>query len=108
MSYQQGQIVKLDAHPRLAVGIVGVADGSVVNYKLVRGGTEGVLIRVALENGGCCTGVEDKASQHCLSKSCDIHDSGDFVVVEKGYVVISKYRSKGYLWDDGKLSIKVD
>lgn len=54
-----------------------------MNYKLVLGGIEGVLVRIALENGGCCTGVEDKASQHSLSESCDVHGNDEFVVVEE-------------------------
>lgn len=54
-----------------------------MNHKFVLGGIEGVLVRVALENGGCCTGVEDKASQHSLSESCDVHGNDEFVVIEK-------------------------
>lgn len=58
-----------------------------MNYKLVLGGVEGMLVRVALENSGCCAGVEDKASQHILSDSSEMHGNGEFPVVEKSCFV---------------------
>lgn len=74
-------------HPRLTVSIVGVADGSVVDYKLVLGGVEGMLVRVTLEDSGCCAGVEDKASQNSLSESSEMHGNGEFPVVQKSCFV---------------------
>lgn len=65
-----------------------------MNYKLVLGGVEGMLVRVAFEDSGCCAGVEDKASQNSLSESGEMHGNGEFPVMEQGCFVMVRHKSR--------------
>lgn len=70
-----------------------------MDYKLVLGGVEGMLVRVALEDSGCCAGMEDKAGQNSLSESSEMHGNGEFPVVEQGCFWILRHKSKRLLWN---------
>lgn len=76
-----------------------------MNYKLVLGGVEGMLVRVALEDCGCCAGIEDKASQNSLSQSCELHGDNELLVAEKSCFVVFRHKFKGLIRIDEDLPI---
>lgn len=79
-----------------------------MNYKLVLSGIEGVLVRVALKNGGCCTGVEDNTSQHSLSESRKMHVGESFLVIEKDVLLVqSKVKGMDACGVMGIISVKL-
>lgn len=47
-----------------------------------------MLVRVAFEDSGCCTSVEDKTSQNSLSESSEMHGNGEFPMNRKSCFVM--------------------